>query len=74
MDIIWNDRFLVSATVLSFLLGILLAILTGCAPQRTIPKGVPYPLKVRPGMKVYPMEQVRCLGGGIGGCGSILAH
>lgn len=53
---------------LIFLVFVALNILLSCAPQRTIPKGMPYPRTLPRSAKVYPMEQVRCLGGGIGGC------
>jgi hypothetical protein len=46
--------------------------LTACAggPSRTRPDGT-YPKQgrtVRPGLRVIPMGQLRCMGGGIGGC------
>jgi hypothetical protein len=52
-----------------FLAGLLLASFA-CAPTRTRPDGL-YPktgVRLRPGMRVVPMNQLRCLGGGIGGC------
>lgn len=55
-------------TLATLILLVVLALSMACAPQRTIPKGMPYPKHLRRGMRVYPMNQLRCLGGGIGGC------
>lgn len=58
------------STILGLMfLTLIVSWLVACAPHRTIPKGIPYPLKASRGMPhVYPMDQTRCLGGGIGGC------
>lgn len=48
---------------------VLILYLAGCAqaPQRTRPKGFPYPTRLGPQLPsgVAPMEQVRCLGTGL---------
>lgn len=57
---------------IAIVLALLILSLSGCggAPQRTIPKGAHYPTKLRPQLPfgVIPMADLRCLGGGIGGC------
>lgn len=56
--------------LIGFLLGCLLAFLLGCggAPQRTIPKGYPFPTKLGAQTHAQPLDKVRCIGGAIGGC------
>jgi hypothetical protein len=49
-------------------LTLLVCWLVACAPQRTIPKGMPYPRSIKPGLRVYPIEKVRCMGTMLGGC------
>ena len=55
--------------ILAFALG----MLVGCAhsPKATRPEGVPYPTKLGPQIKAYPLAKVRCLGTMLGGCGPL---
>jgi hypothetical protein len=57
---------------LGVLLGLMLGAvwMTGCAPSRTRPDGMPYPTTLGPQWPggIYGVNQTRCFGGGIGGC------
>lgn len=58
---------------LPFLLCVILALILmlsfmGCGVKHTRPEGVPYPIRLGPQVPQASIGELRCFGGGLGGC------
>jgi len=69
-----NESAFTLPLFLCVILALIIVLITGCAhgPKPTRPEGMPYPTRLGPQIRAYPLNEVRCLGGGLGGCSSWL--